>query len=211
MEAQKIAEILNEDFKNVMGRLQDIRSASARPGDVGSNFSSASSTTDAEEGGWVEGTTNPGDIEQTTSKENETKTKKMGRPDPKIGRRGSPNEDGMASVDPAGGTGQKSRKPRGGFNVEYRNLGEDSDRSKYDDLRILINLDHLVVRNALRSGGVEDPSFRRLSYEIAFAEYSIALAYEMAKQDPDFPADDLIYEVRTTLNRVSVSAASLYS
>lgn len=128
----------------------------------------------------------PGDIERATGKDNTAKIGKMGRPDPKVSRRGSPNEDGMASVDPADGAGQMSKKPRGGFNVEYRNLGEDSDRSKYDDLRILINLDHPVVRNALRSGGVEDLNFRRLSYEIAFAEYSIALAYEMAKQDPDF-------------------------
>lgn len=96
--------------------------------------------------------------------------------------------------------------------MECRNLGEDADRSKYDrtNLTILINLDHPVVKNALRGGGVEDLNFRRLSYEIAFTEYSVALGYEMAEQDPDIPADDLLYEVRTTLNRVSATAASLY-
>ncbi len=68
-----------------------------------------------------------------------------------------------------------------------------------------------MIRNALRTGGVEDLNFRRLSYEIAFTEYSIALGYEMMEQDPDVPADDLLFEVRTTLNRVSASAAALYA
>ena len=54
------------------------------------------------------------------------------------------------------------------------------------------------------------PTFRRLSYEIAFSEYSMALGYEMAQHDPDIPAYDLLYEIRATLNRVSTSAASLY-
>lgn len=85
-------------------------------------------------------------------------------------------------------------------------------RSKYDRTRlaILINLDHPAVANALRCASVEDPVFRRLSYEIAFSEYSMALGYLLVKQDPDMPADDLLYEVRATLNRLARAAASLY-
>lgn len=96
--------------------------------------------------------------------------------------------------------------------MDFRNLGGDSDRSKFDrtSLTILINLDHTVIKNSLRKGNMEDINFRRLAYEIAFTEYSIALGYEMAERDPDIPADDLLYEVRTTLNRISTSAASLY-
>jgi hypothetical protein len=66
------------------------------------------------------------------------------------------------------------------------------------------------VSAALGDGGVEETTFRRLSYEIAFSEYAMALGYEMAKQDPEIPADDLLYEVRSSLNRISVAAASLY-
>lgn len=77
-------------------------------------------------------------------------------------------------------------------------------------LAILINLDHPVVAAAIGEGNVEDPAFRRLSYEIAFSEYAMALGYEMARQDPAIPADDLLYEVRSSLNRISVAAASLY-
>ena len=56
-----------------------------------------------------------------------------------------------------------------------------------------------------------DPTFKRLSYEIAFTEYSLALGRLMAERDPDIPADDLLYEVRATLNRVALSAAALYA
>lgn len=210
VEAQRIAEILNKDFKAVIGKLRDIRSASARPGDLSAHFGD-SALADTEEGVWVEGSTTPGDLEAS---EGGNKGAKTGRPDPNIGRRGKPNDDGESAVDPVGGTGKNQHRPRGGFNVDFRNLGEEADRSKYDrtSLTILINLDHPVVKNALRSGGgVEDLNFRRLSYEIAFTEYSVALGYEMAEQDPDIPADDLLYEVRTTLNRISTSAASLYA
>ena len=97
-------------------------------------------------------------------------------------------------------------------NVDYKNLGEDKNRSKFDTptLTILINLDHPAVRNALHSVGIEDINFRRLSYEIAFGEYAMALGYQIAEQDPDIPAEDLLFEIRTTLNRVATSAAALY-
>ena len=115
-------------------------------------------------------------------------------------------------MDPAGCSGKK-RNPRGGFSVDYRNLGPNDNRSRYDDnsLTILINLDHPVLKNALGEGNIEDASFKRLSYEIAFSEYAIAFGYEKAKQDPDMPSDDLLYEVRSTLNRVSARAAGLYA
>jgi hypothetical protein len=97
--------------------------------------------------------------------------------------------------------------------VSYENLGQEDDRSRYDPntLRILINLDHPAVREALGDGTTTDVSFLRLSYEIAFSEYAIALGYETMRDDPDIPPDDLLYEIRTSLNRVSRSAAALYA
>jgi hypothetical protein len=77
-------------------------------------------------------------------------------------------------------------------------------------LSILINLDHPVVSAALSESGIEESGFRRLSYEIAFSEYAMALGYELLKQDPNMPADDLLYEVRSSLNRVAASAVPLY-
>jgi hypothetical protein len=77
-------------------------------------------------------------------------------------------------------------------------------------MTIIINKDHPTVPAALGDGNVEDFGFRRLSYEIAFGEYSLALGYEIARYDPEIPADDLLYEVRTTLNRIARSSALLY-
>jgi hypothetical protein len=77
-------------------------------------------------------------------------------------------------------------------------------------LTILINLDHPLVTAALGDGHIEDVTFRRLSYEIAFNEYAMGLGYEVSKQDPNIPADDLLYEVRSTLHRISTAAVALY-
>ncbi len=210
--AQKIAEILNHDFKNVMTKLHGIRAAAAHPGSAGAPFGERG-TSGREVDSWVEGTAKPGDVDKPTEaiKKHEPAPVR-GREPPEIEKSGSPSDDGTSAVDPSGGHGKRPR-PQGGFRVEYRELGKDEDRSKYDrtSLTILINLDHPAVRNAFHNRGVEDPNFKRLSYEIAFTEYSIALGYEMAERDPDIPADDLLYEVRSTLNRVAASAASLYA
>lgn len=114
---------------------------------------------------------------------------------------GERDNDGKSAVDPAGGDGNTKKKPRGGFWVDFRNVGADERRSSYDPttLALVINLDHPVVSAALSGGSVEDLGFKRLSYEIAFTEYSVALAYEMANEDPEIPADDLLYELRDTL------------
>jgi hypothetical protein len=92
-----------------------------------------------------------------------------------------------------------------------RSVPTNSCRTGRKTQTILINLDHPAVKNALKSSGIEDPNFKRLSYEIAFTEYSVALGYEMSERDPDIPADDPLYEVRSTLNRVAASAADLYA
>jgi len=44
---------------------------------------------------------------------------------------GEQNPEGDDLVSPAGGTSKKKRRLRGGFNVEFGNLGEEEDRSKY--------------------------------------------------------------------------------
>ena len=209
--ADKIADVLNEDFRGIRERLQEIRAAASKSGAATSLFGDggqAGSDTDA----WIEGSDHPGELEIPSGSDSKSTPSGGGRSDPGVTRGGQPVQDGKKSVSPAGGSGQR-RKPRGGFSVDYENLGQDEGRSFYEAgaMRILINLDHPVVSAALGEGGVDDPAFRRLSYEVAFSEYSMALGYEWAQQDPDIHADDLLYEVRSTLNRVSKAAASLYS
>ncbi len=54
-------------------------------------------------------------------------------------------------------------------------------------MKILINLDHPVLATALAAGGsVEEVGFRRLSYEVAFSEYAIALRTKWLSRTPAF-------------------------
>lgn len=208
-ESAKIAELLNRDFEEQSIRLQGTRAVSARQGSASARFGDAAQGAE-EPDAWVEGLERPGDLE--TSHSGRVGKGRSGREAPTIARAGIQKDDGSDSVDPAGGAGSRRTRPRSGFRVGYEHLGREQDRSVYDpkSMAILINLDHVVVSAALGGGAVEDPVFRRLSYEIAFAEYSIALAYEAAQRDPEIPADDLLFDVRATLNRIARSAVALY-
>jgi Histidine kinase-, DNA gyrase B-, and HSP90-like ATPase len=211
-EANRIAEVLNQDFEAVVSRLDGIRAASASASRAVGRFGAKGNAGD-DVTSYVEGIQVPADVETADSLRPGGKGF-AGRNPPDLARRATPRSDGGSAADAAGGEGQRKR-PRGGFRVAYRPLGEREYRSRYDPstLTILINLDHPAVKNALTagSGSTEDLGFRRLSYELAFTEYSLALGYEMANRDPEVPADDLLYEIRASLNRVSVAAASLYS
>ncbi len=135
------------------------------------------------------------------------------RPKPDVHPHGWQDPHGNNAVDPVGGTQGGHRRPRGGFKVEYKNLGKTEEgRSVYDSatLTILINLDHPVVVAALGNGSVEDTIFRRLSYEIAFTEYAMGLGYQLAQDDPNKPPDEMLYDIRSTLNRISAAAVALY-
>lgn len=101
----------------------------------------------------------------------------------------------------------------GGFNVDFLKMGVESSRATYkrDERTIYVNLDHPQIAAALALGGVEEIAFRRLSYEVAFSEYAIALASELAGEDYYRDPTDPIVDIRETLNRVSKAAAGLYA
>jgi len=204
-----LANLLNEDFVSQMQRLRDIRAATSRPGAAAAQHGAAAGG-DQEPDLWVEGLDEPGELETPSTAGG--KGTAGGRPAPVIPKIGHPNDDGDSVVSPAGGEGQRKR-PRGGFSVDFRNLGEDEDRSMYDPpaMTIIINKDHPVVAAALKGDGIESISFRRLSYEIAFSEYAIALSYEMVNRDPAMPADDVLYDIRATMKRITRAAAPLYA
>ena len=67
-----------------------------------------------------------------------------------------------------------------------------------------------AVKSANKTLGVSDIGFIRLSHEIVFSEYALALANMTAVDDPDMPADDVIYDARETLNRIAAKSAILY-
>jgi hypothetical protein len=210
-EADKIARILNEDFSKISERLHEIRAASSRKGAAQSQV--ATRLAGSEPDDWVRGIERPGTLTKRAQNQNDPDPMPGPRPDaPQVLPHGRPDPSGDNAVDPVGGADRKRRRPQGGFRVEYKNLGRDNERSIYDPatLTILINLDHLLVAAALGEGSVEDATFRRLSYEIAFSEYAMGLGYEVSQQDPNMAPDDLLYEVRSTLNRISTAAVALY-
>jgi len=112
----------------------------------------------------------------------------------------------------AGGSGNKS-SPRGGFRVEFKPMGVDENRALYvpEARTIYVNIDHPQLVAAQGAGSIDDLFFRRLAYEIAFSEYAIALASELAKRDEYIDPTDPIYEIRATINRLARKAAKLYS
>ena len=210
-EAAKLADIINEDYEQYRDRLEKIRLATSRPGNVDALFGNGKQgENDSDE--YAKGFKQRGTLESSTGLDNGNDGLKKGNIDPNIGASGKPDQHGPDTLDPVGGKGKNKSKPRGGFDVKYQKLGAEEYRSRYDstNLAILINLDHPVVKNALSQNGPEDISFRRLGYEIAFIEYSMAIGYELIKQDPEMPPDDLMFEVRATLNRISRTAAPLY-
>lgn len=205
--SDQIAELINSDYEDQQRKLAQIRSATARggmTGAAGEGFPGGD-----EPSAWVQGTSLPGTI---PDREPSVQPHTVGVPrKADVPRHGEPDDQGVDPLDPVGGEGAR-RRPRGGFTVKFRNLGEDQDRSRYDMERktIYINLDHPAVVAALGSGGVEETTFRRLSYEIAFTEYAIAIGWEISQLDPDTPADDLLYEIRSSHERVARAAADLY-
>jgi hypothetical protein len=105
--------------------------------------------------------------------------------------------------------GQRSK---GGFRVEFDHMGEASYRAQYmrDRRTIYVNLDHPQLEAARDVDSTDDIAFRRLAYEVAFSEYAVALASELAARDEYSDPSDPIVDIRDTLNRVARRAASLY-
>ena len=214
VEADKIAQILNEDFRKISERLHEIRAASSRRGAAQSNVAAQQSGDEPDD--WTRGIQTPGILVKTPRNKQEPNSEPPVQPvppnPPEVVAHGKPDPEGDNVLDPVGGAKGKRRRPQGGFRVEYKNLGKDGERSVYDPttLTILINLDHPLVVAGLGDGNVEDVTFRRLSYEIAFSEYAMGLGYEVSQQDPNMAPDDLLYEVRSSLNRISTAAVALY-
>lgn len=114
---------------------------------------------------------------------------------------------------PAGGVGTAT-KPRGGFQVAFAHQGIESPRAKYqrDERTIYVNLDHPQLAAAMGQGREDDPVFRRLACEVAFCEYAVALATELALVEGYYQnAIDLVVDLRETINRIARKSAQLYS
>src|ERR1017187_1354493 len=107
---------------------------------------------------------------------------------------------------------QRPAGKRGGFRVEFKAMGGEEARAIYqgEERVIYINLDHPQVSAAKGAGSIEDPTFRRLAYEVAFTEYAIAISSELGKRGEYSDWSDPIFEIRETVNRLARKGARLY-
>lgn len=105
-----------------------------------------------------------------------------------------------------------TKRKRGGFHVDFLEMGEENPRAKYEDSSrtILINLDHPQIVAAKRESGIEDPLFRRMAYEVAFSEYAIGLSAECNNVGWYIDPAEPIVAIRESINRLARAAASLY-
>ena len=96
--------------------------------------------------------------------------------------------------------------------MDFRPMGPEEARAKYEsnERTIIVNLEHPQITAALSVGGIEDPAFRRLAYEVAFSEYAIGLAVELARSGYFIDMRQPITEIRDTMNRLATKAAALY-
>lgn len=211
--SSKIALLLNADFQAQHQRLNTIRSVTAHSG-AGDVQRTSSAKGDGEEK-WTRGTDEPGSLESSERSRQGTGVHSADTQlSPRARPTGRPDPDGLDPLSRAGERGSRQARGQGGFSVDYQHLGTEEGRSRYDpvSMTILINLDHPLVAGALErgKGNVEDPVFTRISYEIAFTEYAMALGYEKAAEDPGIDADDLLYDVRDTINRLSRVSAEAF-
>lgn len=206
-EAEQIAQLLNEDLKDVNDRIGEMHNLKKR--------AHAVANTGGDEGddepAFIEGTEQAGTVEDPIPVE------RSDDGDGKAWGGGGATADadpkGKDRVDETGSKGQKKRKS-GGLRVEYLHLGADEERSHYDPDQsiIIINLDHAMVTAALKLDGNEaSTAFRRLSYEIAMTEYAMVVAKRLYVMDPGLSGDDVLFEVRDALRRVTGKAAGLYA
>jgi hypothetical protein len=206
-QANKIAEILSEDFAAFQAKLRRAQSV-VKGRDLGTQYAP---TAQEEDGPWAEGgphLAQPLDQNGVRDPDEGGEPGPPGEP-PDLPKPVQPNEEGETTGKPRGGKG-KSRRPSGGLQVEHQNLGEEDARGKYvsDRRTIIINLDHPEVAAAYKVGGPDDPAFVRLTWEVVITEYAVALAQELVEQY--LVPDEALYDIRDTINRISRRLTDLY-
>lgn len=208
-EADKIAAVINSDFDEFRRRLARAKARAAGGGDVVESPQGAGQSDELLMGGRVPGSP----IAETGSPGSSGDGEAGEGPPPDLLPLLEADKDGSEKGHPAGGDENRSSSTRGGFRVRFDNLGAMEHRAKYarDERTIFINLDHAQIAAAKGSGSTDDPSFQRLAYEVAFAEYAVALASELAARDEYLDPSDPIVDIRDTLNRVATRGASLYT
>lgn len=209
-EAAEIAKIINDDFDAFRQRVAKAKAAASGGADL--RIAPAGGGQNDED--LIPGSSIPGEVVSPTGGPGAKGTEGGGGVRPRnLGPQVAAAPSSAEKVArPAGGSGDRP-KPSGGFQVKFENMGLESHRAQYvrDERTIYINLEHPQIAAARGISSAEDPVFRRLAYEVAFSEYAVALASELAARDEYLDLTDPIVDIRETLNRVARKAAALYS
>lgn len=210
-QANEIARLINDDFDNFSGKLARVKALGLGRVDLGRPVPSAEvDGTDV-----VPGTSTSAKVRQPSGGAGAVGGDGGGGAGaprllaPELER----DAEGSPIAQPATGLNAK-RSGRAGFRVRFVDMGSESNRAKYasDDRTIYLNLEHPQFAAALEGTTIEDVSFRRLAYEVAFSEYALALALELAQREGYYsdPTDPVV-EIIETLNRLARKGAYLYS
>lgn len=208
-QAEEIARVINEDFNEFRERIAKVKAKSATGFDYGTPFSSANGDEKMIRGGdepakEVSPIGNPGSTEGNRAGGEAPRLL-----DPQI-EKASNNETtkGKKAGSIANRTGA-----RGGFKVDFAPMGSEENRANYsrEERTIYINIDHPQLVAAKGNGTIEEPTFKKLAYEVAFTEYSIALAAELNSNGDYIDTTEPILGIRETINRVARKAAHFYS
>ena len=209
-EAQEIAKVINEDFEDFRSKVGKVRAKVLRGSDLHRTRDEGGAT----EVEVIPGKETPAEVVAPTGSPGATGEGGGGGGEPRnLLPELAPTESGESKGKITEGMARKAR-PRGGFQVKFEAMGAESHRAKYvsDERTIYINLDHPQIVAARGGGTVEDPVFRRLAYEVAFSEYAIALAMELAQLDGYYrDPTDPIFDIGETLNRLARKGARLYA
>jgi hypothetical protein len=207
-QAEAIEKVINEDFYDFRGRVARAKAKG------GSGFDS---------GAIAHGGSEP-DVLSSGSEISAEFISPNGDPGSEGGKRTGGTEprkltpqvsavpEGEKVAQPAGGKDSRLTS-RGGFRVEFKQMGAEEVRAFYDEQQraIHVNIDHPQLVAAQGANSIEDPLFKRLACEVAFSEYAIALAHELERGGEYIDTSDPIVDIRETINRIARKAAHLYS
>jgi hypothetical protein len=204
-EADRIAEVINEDFRDLKSRLARARAKTKGAADAYGVGGADDSADDLVFGDELPATRTP--IESDSEGGDSTGENEPNQPNV------AEQEDSTELAGQEGGGTAKPRKTSGGFSVEFEHQGTDGRRTKYmsETRTIYVNLDHPQIAAAVGDGDTDALEFRRLAYEVAFSEYSVALAQELADSGFYLEVQEALYDIRERVDKMARRTAPLYS
>ena len=200
-EAERISDILNEDFAQQEMELELTRRVSKRSGSK-----SVSEILDEQGDLW------PGDGDEPTPWEQTGIPHGAGTRGDLAGEGDTPRPGPTArpGSEPGGRkstTKGRRKRRRAVFSIDYEHVTAESSRSRYarDTKTIFVNLDHPQIASAFEAGGkrTDARQFREVCYEVAAVEYAIALPHEKLEKSELYDASDALFDVKDTIDRVT--------